>query len=94
MENNYNKGAYERAKKRVKEIKSFYIHLLCYCIVIPLLIFINLKFTPGYYWFIYSVIGWGCGLIIHGLGAFGYLPYMNRDWEERKIKEYMDKEKK
>ena len=94
MNNKYNEGAYERARKKVKEIKGFYINLACYCIVIPVLIFINLKFTPDYYWFLFSAIGWGSGLVIHGLGVFGYLPFMSKNWEERKIREFMDDDKK
>ena len=86
-------AAYKRAQKKVKEIKGFYINLTCYCIVIPTLIFINLRFTPDYYWFPFSAIGWGSGVLIHGLGVFGYLPFMNQNWEDRKIQELMDKEK-
>ncbi|AXG74992.1 histidine kinase [Flavobacterium arcticum] len=85
-------AAYERAKNKVKDIKGFYINLTCYCIVIPVLIFINLRFTPEYHWFWYSTIAWGSGVLIHGLGAFGYLPFMSRNWEERKIKEFMEQD--
>ena len=42
---------YMRALKKVKEIKEFYSHLLIYIIVIPILIFINLKFSPQFHWF-------------------------------------------
>src|SRR5690606_5855065 len=35
-------NAYIKAKKRVKDIKEFYVNLASYCIVIPFLIFINL----------------------------------------------------
>jgi hypothetical protein len=92
MQGNYNKPAYERARKKVKDIKSFYINLTCYCIVIPVLIFINLYFTPHYYWFFFSMIGWGSGLLIHGLSAFGYMPFMSREWEEKKLKQFMEQE--
>ena len=36
---------------------------------------------------------WGIGLLAHGLSTF--LPYfiLGKDWEERKIKELMDKER-
>ncbi len=93
MEERYNEAAaYERAKNKVKEIKGFYINLTCYCIVIPVLIFINLRFTPEYHWFWYSTIAWGSGVLIHGLGAFGYLSFMSKNWEERKIKEFMEQD--
>ena len=93
MEKFENKFAYERAKKRVKEIRSFYYNLTCYCLVIPTLIFINLTFTPEFYWFPFSMGGWGIGLAIHAMAAFDIMPFFNRDWEERKMREILEKEK-
>lgn len=87
-----NNFEYERARRKVKEIRGFYYNLLCYCIVIPVLIIINVTFTPEYQWFWFSLIGWGTGLLMHGLSAFGYTPFLGRSWEERKLRELMDKE--
>ncbi|CAL2064624.1 2TM domain-containing protein [Tenacibaculum sp. 190524A05c] len=81
---------YIKAKKKVQQIKEFYSHLLVYVIIIPILIFINLKFTPDYQWFWFSMVGWGIGLGLHALQAFeGYKIFLGKDWEERKIKEFM-----
>jgi len=89
MENNYhNEERYFKAKKRFGKIKAFYTHLLIYITIIPTIIFINLKFTPEFHWFWYSVIGAGIPLLIHGLKVFGY----NDNWEERKIQEILNKE--
>ena len=88
----YDKIAYKRAKCKVREIKGFYYNLLCYCIVIPTLIYVNLTWSPHFHWFWFSTVGWGTGLIFHGMGAFGYIPFLGRDWEERKLKELMDKD--
>lgn len=86
-----NQQAYEKAQKRVKEIKGFYSHLITYCLVIPFIIFVNLRFTPGFYWFWFSALGWGLGLFFHWLGIFGFrLLGFGKDWEERKIKEFMN----
>lgn len=86
-----NQQAYEKAQKRVKEIKGFYSHLITYCLVIPGIIFVNLRFTPGFYWFWFSALGWGLGLFFHWLGIFGFrLLGFGKDWEERKIKEFMN----
>ncbi len=82
--------AYLKAKDKVKEIKGFYFNLMFYCIIIPALIFINLKFTPDYHWFWFSAGGWGVSVLFHGLSTFGYSPFLNREWEERKIKDLMD----
>ncbi|WP_348825276.1 2TM domain-containing protein [Flavobacterium aestuarii] len=80
--------AYFRAKKRVEELKGFYGNIISYCCVIPFLVFINLKYSPGFQWFWFSAIGWGFGIIMHAFKVFGY----SSDWEERKIKEYMEKD--
>jgi len=84
---------YRKAKKQAKAIRSFYINLSCYCIVIPVLIYINLTFSPEYYWFVFSALGWGTGLAFHGMAAFNYSPFLGSDWEERKINEILEKEK-
>ncbi len=85
---------YLRAVERVHEIKEFYGSLISYCIVIPILIFINLNYMPQFKWFWFPMLGWGIGLIFHGFKAFSYNPFLGKDWEERKIKEYMDNEDK
>ncbi len=80
--------AYYRAKKRVEEIKGFYSNLLSYCIVIPFLVFINLRTNDNFHWFWFPMLGWGMGLTFHAFGVFGY----GKSWEERKIQEILDKE--
>lgn len=85
---------YLRAVERVHDIKEFYGSLISYCIVIPILIFINLNYMPQFKWFWFPMFGWGIGLVFHGFKAFSYNPFLGKDWEERKIKEYMDNEDK
>lgn len=80
--------AYEKAAKRVEELKGFYGNMISYCIFIPFLIFINLKTSPNYHWFYWPMIGWGIGVISHGIKTFG----ISSDWEERQIRKYMQKE--
>ncbi len=81
--------AYYRAKKRVDELKGFYGNLISYLIVIPILIIVNVCFTPGFHWFWFSLCGWGFGLMAHAFKVFGY-----RDqWEERKIRQLMHQNK-
>jgi sensor histidine kinase YesM len=81
-------NGYYRAKKRVEQLKGFYGNLISYCCVIPILIFINLTYSPQFHWFWFSAAGWGFGLTMHAFKVFGY----GTDWEERKIKEILDKE--
>lgn len=85
----YNENSsYYRAKKRVEELRGFYANLISYCCVIPFLVFINLKFSPGFQWFWFSALGWGFGLSMHAFKVFGY----SSKWEERKIQEILNKD--
>lgn len=94
MEENFNeKDRYIMAKKKVEDIKGFYGNLIAYVIVNIFLIFINLYTSPGYLWFYWPLFWWGLGVVFHGLKVFEVLPGFSKDWEERKIKEFMDKEK-
>jgi len=89
-QNIYNENlAYQRAKDKVEQLKGFYGSLISYCIVIPVLIFINVR-TSDFQWFWFPMLGWGMGLIFHALETFGY----GKSWEERKINELMNKEDK
>lgn len=83
---------YIRAKKRVERLKGFYIHLSVYILVNIMLFIINLLSDAGNWWFLYPLGGWGIGLLIHGITTFTYGNF-GADWEERKIKEYMEKDK-
>ena len=93
MESNFNKEEkYLRAKKQVDKLKGFYSNLLSYCIVIPFLIFINLKFSPQFHWFWFPIFGWGMGLTFHAMETYNYNPFLGKDWEKRKIKEMLEEE--
>jgi hypothetical protein len=82
-------NAYYKAKKRVEELKGFYGNFTTYCIVIPLLVLINYFTYWDHKWFIYPMLGWGLGVLFHGVSVFGY----GKSWEERKIQEIINKEK-
>ena len=90
MENsNYDaENAYYKAKRQVDELRTFYTSLISYCLVIPLLIFINLRFNPQYHWFWFPALSWGFGLSMKGFRIFGY----GTNWEERKIQQILNKE--
>lgn len=84
---------YEKARKRVDELKSFYSHLFVYLAVNAGLFLLNMLTSPRHLWFYWPLIGWGIGLTIHGLSVFGTQRLLGKDWEERKIKEMMDQDK-
>jgi len=103
MKNNYKEEQnYLRAKKKVKAIKGFYVHFLVYILVnifISAIIIYGLM-SSGYTFSqtfsnfgVYSTwLFWGIGVFFHWMGVFGFKSVISQDWEDRKIKELMDKE--
>lgn len=94
---------YNIAYKKVKRMKGFYSHLQIYLIVNAIIIISNLNrdfFSGGaeesglFEWNTYSTaIFWGIGLLVHGFRVFGRDIFFTDDWEEKKIQEFMKKEK-
>lgn len=81
---------YERAKERVEGLKKFYTKLSVYIIVISFLAGLNYYENEWKHaWFLWVAFGWGIGLTIHAIKTYGINPLYNKDWEERKIKEFM-----
>lgn len=80
---------YRKAKKRINKIKSFYSHAIIYAIVILLLVLLNF-YTTDFPWVVFPALGWGVGLLAHGLCTFGHNLVLGTNWEERKIKELME----
>lgn len=95
METVYNESesAYYKAQKRVEDIKGFYGNLWSFIIITVGLAAINLITYPQYWWFLYPTIGWGIGVVIHGMSVFNNMPFLGRDWEEKKIQQLIEKEK-
>ena len=84
----------KRAKKRVDQIKGFYIHATVYVIInVFILINIGSNTTDFWHWghFI-TPFFWGIGLFFHWWNTFGRNPFFSKDWEEKQIQKYMDKE--
>lgn len=99
MENQYlEQERYQRAAKRVKRIKGFYTHALVYTVINLMIVVINLQnleVGESYLqWHNFTTLFfWGLGLLAHGLSVFVPTFIMGKDWEERKIREYMEKSK-
>ncbi len=85
---------YIKAKERVEKMKEFYANVIAYIGVNTFLVFLNYYTSWDHKWFIYPLIGWGIGLLFHYFEAFGYYPFLSKNWEEKKIKELMDEKDK
>ncbi len=90
---------YALAYKRVKRIKSFYIHALVYVLINAFIIFRNYyggTHNNENFWTwvnFNTALFWGIGLLAHGLSVFGSTIFFGQNWEEKKIQEFMDKDK-
>ena len=93
MEKFNKESKYIRAKERVEELKKFYGNLTSYIVVISGLAILN-YWVDGwsYPWFLWAAFGWGIGLFFHAIRTFNMNPFFGKDWEQRKIKEFMNEE--
>lgn len=97
------KKTYLRAKNRLDRLKGFYSHLGVYVLVNTAItgfkIARNIKngetFHDAFFdmgtFFIWGL--WGIGLAIHTLAVFGFPLLLGKDWEEKKINEFMEQER-
>jgi hypothetical protein len=85
--------AYQRAKRRVDMLKAFYIHLAVYICVIAMLAVIDIADDSGNWWFYWPMLGWGIAVAIHAAVVFLQGGRLSSDWEERKIREYMERDR-
>ena len=83
---------YKAAKSRVAQLRGFYVHLTTYICVNVFLIILNLLTSPDTLWFYWVTLGWGIGIVAHALQVYGSFTIFGKDWENRKIKKYMDQE--
>jgi len=100
MEDKYiEEQKYVRAKKKVKAIKGFYVHFMVYLMVNGFII-LSKALSDGSWeifweWQSYStMIFWGIGIAFHAFGVFGMDIVLGKSWEDNKIKEIMDKDKR
>ncbi|WP_420553159.1 2TM domain-containing protein [Tenacibaculum aiptasiae] len=101
MDSKQQSDKYIKARKRVEDIKKFYKHLTFYILINLVFIgyrifkdidygstfveaFTDISNYKIFFW-------WGVILILHGVSVFGKDVLFNKEWEERKVKEYMDK---
>ena len=100
MEKDYKKEiSYKAAQKRVKDIKGFYVHLIVYLFINTAILVVTTRGEGlinglGRLSSYSTIFFWGIGLFAHWASVFGPSFLFGKKWEERKIKELMDREKK
>lgn len=75
----------QKALEYVRDVKGFYSHAITFAIVITALFILNLVMTPSYLWVIWVILGWGIGIVSHGVSVFEVFSFFGADWEKRQI---------
>jgi len=104
MDNLDKEQAFLSAKRRVDKLRGFYNHLGVYIVVNGLIsgfkIVRNLRngesFNEAFFDLNFSGIWmlWGIGLAIHAFTVFVLPLLIGRNWEEEKIRQFMEEEKR
>jgi hypothetical protein len=96
---------YQRAAKRVKELKGFYRHVRIFVVVNLFLFILKSKLlhfylpvdfpTEDYFydWIYGNLLVWLVILAIHGLFLFRNKITIFKKWEKRQIEKYIEKDK-
>lgn len=84
--------ALERARRRVEDVSAFYYHLMTYVLVNALLVWIDLAgganaglFGLDFAHFV--IIGWGFGVVGHGISTYFGEYRIQRLYEDEKRRE-------
>jgi transcriptional regulator with XRE-family HTH domain len=87
--NNANDDLIAEIRAEIRRRRGFYIHLSQYIIVIALLFAINLMMHPKHIWAGWAALGWGIGLVVHGLRVLSPFQAYQEEWEKRQIQKHL-----
>jgi len=82
----------KKAMEYVDGVKSFYQHLFSYVLIISILALVNVFTSPTYLWVVFPAMGWGIGLIFHGISAFELFSLFSPEWEKKQIEKRLGRE--
>lgn len=84
-----------RARERVQELRKFYTGVATYIFVVAVLAAVN-YYSNGfsYPWFLWVAGFWGLGILFHAARIYGRNILFGKDWEERKIREFMNEDQR
>jgi hypothetical protein len=87
-------------RRRVHRLAEFYRHMFVFVVFIAALwalnawqIYMSNKLIRWYsWWAMWPTLGWGIGLLAHGLAVLPIWTFFSDDWEDRKVKELMERD--
>jgi len=93
-------AAYQRARSAVRALRRWYLHLAVY-LTVNFLIWTKFLFLGasnwgprhhGFDWPFGPTVLWGIGLLIHGLFVWSRVSGRGAAWEDRKVRQYLDRD--
>lgn len=69
----------EAAIQRLRDQQEFRVHLGVYAIVNLMLVIIWAASDGGYFWPIWTLGGWGIGVVAHAFSVYGQRPITEHD---------------
>jgi hypothetical protein len=84
---------YRRAKEKVEEIRKFYGKVASAMVTILIVASINYYLNEWRNaWFLWVVFGLSISLFFKANKIFNLNPFTGRDWEERKLQEFLQQD--
>jgi len=77
------------AFERVRRIKAYYMQIVRCIVILAILTVINLVTSPNSFWVIWPALVWIVALALKGLSIFEMVPFLNADWEKKKVETYL-----
>ncbi len=74
-----------RAFRDVRKLRGFYLHLIQYVVIIGGLAIFDAFTSPGRWWVQWPAMGWGIGILAHGLGVWRGNRLFGPAWERQQI---------
>ena len=73
------------AMRHVANLKSFYMKVICYGLIVIFLTVVNWMTSPGYYWVVWVALGMGLALALKAVKVFELVPFLGADWEKKQV---------
>ena len=84
-------GREASARAHVRQLRGFYRLLGTAALVLAITFTINFVTSPGRWWFLWVAFGFGVALAFSGLNLLLRGRLFGTAWEERKVREYLDR---
>ncbi len=81
-----------QALARVRDLKAFYAHLIVFAISIVLIFIINYMVSPWYWWAAWALVGWGFGILVHGIAVFETFSFFSPKWEKKQVEKVLKRD--